>query len=557
MEISSFAQEEDGRFTARTLSDVSIASNASGKVSSFGAPKHVRVKFLCSHGGKIMPRPSDKRLRYVGGETRMMSVPRHIHFKALLLKLTEIYGPDVTLKYQLPEEDLDALVSVSSDEDLENMMEECDRLDAMEGSSRLRVFVFSSLDHDAIDFNDIADPKVSEHRYVEAVNTIQVDVSLRQSENMDFYRNSSGLHSNYASSAATMQERASPLSENLQSSVFPPEQFVPSGNLPNSKFPAWSNASGQIAPPPRVAITRQRNEPASTQYVNNTNFQVAPAALDDFLDLDSSESASSSTSSQHDPHNRHRWASNSQMQSLREPSAYRIEEDHLSGADQRHIVDVRGQGEAPDSNVYEQLYNFETVKDMKNPVNEVLEDEPLSPGALLQRQLLADQHPSETDSSRHFRKEGSQSSLDGNMRQQFPTSHLSDETQQIEQRPFHNPANLYAQEGVLASGNLPLDPLNLPGKVHPLPQEASFLLFPTSAAPASLTGQTEIADKPVVISQQMKLQEASLFPPALPHVEYTRFAQDNGGGDLDGFAGLVPQSFTETPSVPFFLCLLY
>lgn len=39
-----------------------------------------RVKFLCSHGGKILPRPSDGQLKYVGGETRLIAVPTNITF---------------------------------------------------------------------------------------------------------------------------------------------------------------------------------------------------------------------------------------------------------------------------------------------------------------------------------------------------------------------------------------------------------------------------------------------------------------------------------------------
>lgn len=540
MEISSFQLEEDPRYAARTLSDISIASNASGKqsqnFSSFGATKYVRdtrVKFLCSYGGKIFPRPSDKRLRYVGGETRMMSVPRHIRFTAFLLKLREIYGPDVTLKYQLPEEDLDALVSVSSEEDLENMMEECDRLDAMEGSSKLRVFVFPSSDHDDIDFNDIADPKVSEHRYVEAVNTIQTDVSLKQGEGIalaDSYRSSSEPLTSYASA---IQERASALSEYLQSQgLLPAEQLAALENLTNLKFPARNNASGQLAPPSRMAVSRQWSEPVSTQHVNYPNVQVSQ---NDLFDRESGGSASSSISSQQD--HRYRWGSNSQM-----PSAM-------------------GQGEA-DSNVHatlaasplpseviskeaKQLNNFETAKDVKEPENEALEDEPLSPGSELQRQLLADQHPSEMDSSRQFRKKLSQSSLDGNTQELISLSH---ERQQTEQLPFYNPANMYTQEGVLTSGQVVLDPSNLQGKGYPLSQEASYLRFPTSAAPISLTGQFESAEKPVFTLQHVKVPEPSLFPTASPHVDNIRIAR---AGESDGFVAFVPQPLAEGQIVPY------
>lgn len=34
------------------------------------------IKFLYSYGGKILPRYPDSKLRYVGGETRVLSVDR-------------------------------------------------------------------------------------------------------------------------------------------------------------------------------------------------------------------------------------------------------------------------------------------------------------------------------------------------------------------------------------------------------------------------------------------------------------------------------------------------
>lgn len=49
------------------------------------------------------------------------------------------------MKYQLPNEDLDALISVSTDEDVENMMDEYDRIAQNQNprSSRLRLFLFT------------------------------------------------------------------------------------------------------------------------------------------------------------------------------------------------------------------------------------------------------------------------------------------------------------------------------------------------------------------------------------------------------------------------------
>lgn len=38
------------------------------------------IKFLCSYGGKILPRYTDGKLRYHGGETRVLAVDRSIPF---------------------------------------------------------------------------------------------------------------------------------------------------------------------------------------------------------------------------------------------------------------------------------------------------------------------------------------------------------------------------------------------------------------------------------------------------------------------------------------------
>lgn len=46
-----------------------------------------KIKFLCSHGGMILPRAGEGPLKYVGGETRAVVVPRDINFSGNLLSL--------------------------------------------------------------------------------------------------------------------------------------------------------------------------------------------------------------------------------------------------------------------------------------------------------------------------------------------------------------------------------------------------------------------------------------------------------------------------------------
>lgn len=103
-----------------------------------------KVKFMCSYGGKIQPRPHDNQLSYIGGDTKILSVDRNIKFGAFIGKLSSLCDSDVCFKYQLPGEDLDALISVTNDEDLEHMMVEYDRL--YRGAlkpARLRLFLFT------------------------------------------------------------------------------------------------------------------------------------------------------------------------------------------------------------------------------------------------------------------------------------------------------------------------------------------------------------------------------------------------------------------------------
>ncbi|XP_023545453.1 uncharacterized protein LOC111804876 isoform X2 [Cucurbita pepo subsp. pepo] len=134
------------------------------------------IKFLCSYGGKILPRYPDGELRYHGGETRLLAFNRSISFSGnrlfslslslfhfpidlvmvfnfgvsesyttdLLLKFGELCGTSISVSFrcQLPKEDLDALVSITSDEDLANLIEEYDRAASSSSSSSLKIRAF-------------------------------------------------------------------------------------------------------------------------------------------------------------------------------------------------------------------------------------------------------------------------------------------------------------------------------------------------------------------------------------------------------------------------------
>ncbi|KAL9257799.1 PAL OF QUIRKY-like protein [Drosera capensis] len=105
------------------------------------------LRLMVSCGGHIVPRPHDKSLCYVGGDTRIVVVPRHrLSLPDLISRLSSNFNANsigsFVVKYQLPNEDLDSLISVSTDEDLENLIDEYDRLVASPKPSRLRLFLF-------------------------------------------------------------------------------------------------------------------------------------------------------------------------------------------------------------------------------------------------------------------------------------------------------------------------------------------------------------------------------------------------------------------------------
>ncbi|KVH92373.1 uncharacterized protein LOC112515728 [Cynara cardunculus var. scolymus] len=104
-----------------------------------------KVKLMCSYGGKIHHRPHDRQLSYVGGDTKILTIDRNINFSNLLAKLNALcdYYYEIRLKYKLPGQDLDALISIFDDDDVENMMFEYDLLRRISATPpRLRLFVF-------------------------------------------------------------------------------------------------------------------------------------------------------------------------------------------------------------------------------------------------------------------------------------------------------------------------------------------------------------------------------------------------------------------------------
>ncbi|XP_047331005.1 uncharacterized protein LOC124934512 [Impatiens glandulifera] len=145
----------------------------------------MKIKLLCSFGGRILPRPGDGKLRYVGGENKIISINENSNFNELVKKTSAMSNQIHIIKYELPGEDLDALISVSSDEDLHHMMEEC--YDLARVSQRLRIFLIPP--------NESENPGSldSDSQFVYAVNGIHETGSSCQSyqwgSSMDYSNN--------------------------------------------------------------------------------------------------------------------------------------------------------------------------------------------------------------------------------------------------------------------------------------------------------------------------------------------------------------------------------
>ncbi|XP_035539148.1 uncharacterized protein LOC109006050 isoform X2 [Juglans regia] len=156
------------------------SNNFPGSGASDGS-QYRKMTFLCSFGGRIIHRPSDGKLRYVGGETRIISIPKNITREELVKKTLGICKHPHTIKYQLPGEDLDALISVSSDEDLQNMIEEYNGLERHEGSQRLRLFLIRLGESEEKSSNEgkTIEQSSPDYQYVVAVNGILNPISRR------------------------------------------------------------------------------------------------------------------------------------------------------------------------------------------------------------------------------------------------------------------------------------------------------------------------------------------------------------------------------------------
>lgn len=72
--------------------------------------------------------PNDGKLKYIGGTNKIMTVDKSITYTELIVKMWDICEPSMNLRCKLPMDDFYLLVKVTSDEDLNYVMEEYDRV---------------------------------------------------------------------------------------------------------------------------------------------------------------------------------------------------------------------------------------------------------------------------------------------------------------------------------------------------------------------------------------------------------------------------------------------
>ncbi|XP_054808788.1 uncharacterized protein LOC129310918 [Prosopis cineraria] len=227
-----------------------------------------KLRLMCSYGGHIMPRPHDKTLCYVGGDTRIVVVDRHSSLKELCGRLsrTLLNGRPFTLKYQLPHEDLDNLITVSTDEDLENMIEEHERLTAAAPPrpTRLRLFLFFSKPESTVSMGSLIDDAKSETWFVDALNNsgILIRGASDSATVGGGVLNLDKVPANDSSNNLEAQAAEFPVDNNKQVKILPDVHSLPDSPLvDNSSSCGSSSSSPSMAnlPPIRVRVVETGN----------------------------------------------------------------------------------------------------------------------------------------------------------------------------------------------------------------------------------------------------------------------------------------------------------
>ncbi|KAK5841031.1 uncharacterized protein LOC108475308 [Gossypium arboreum] len=262
------------------VSPVCVAeSPQSGRSNSAGVTEGTfasKMKFLCSFGGRILPRPNDGKLRYVGGETRIISIKKNLTWEELARKTTAICNQPHTIKYQLPGEDLDALISVCSDEDLHHMIEEYHELERNGGYQRLRLFLVPLNEHErhnSLEGRSTPRQHDIDYQYVFAVNGMLDTSGQHLASQTNQFGNASdyshSFHIDYPTSAHAFDHKDYTPSSPNTARMFshPTAKFLPNLHIPSKSF--------NHSPPPSPVQGNQGNPTKS-----NLQFMVDTSCFD-------------------------------------------------------------------------------------------------------------------------------------------------------------------------------------------------------------------------------------------------------------------------------------
>mmetsp|Transcript_38013 Transcript_38013/g.90296 ORF Transcript_38013/g.90296 Transcript_38013/m.90296 type:complete len:747 (-) Transcript_38013:278-2518(-) len=130
---------------APNCSTSSISSTISASSQSLRDGEKILIRF--SFGGTFYMADSE-RWKYTGGQSYLESIPRDWGYSDLIFRLSEKVQHAVSLKYQVPGEDLDpdSLISVCDNSDLQEMFDEYQRGRELNQQPhrhfRIRVFLF-------------------------------------------------------------------------------------------------------------------------------------------------------------------------------------------------------------------------------------------------------------------------------------------------------------------------------------------------------------------------------------------------------------------------------
>ncbi|KAM0855114.1 hypothetical protein ACQ4PT_049992 [Festuca glaucescens] len=128
-----------------TSAPFSVTSNqGSRSPRDYYDVKPMKIKLICNFGGRFLPRPSDGELRYIGGNRHLIKISRDISWQEFILKTTRLIRRAHTIKYHIPGEQVSMLISITSDDDLRHMIDECIVLER--SREMLTMYLFSGND---------------------------------------------------------------------------------------------------------------------------------------------------------------------------------------------------------------------------------------------------------------------------------------------------------------------------------------------------------------------------------------------------------------------------